>query len=114
MIEITREIATKVLACVDAGLVHGVGRPVPGQMCVEAAVCYALGLPHGDDPKCVAPTLRRLKIEPCTPEVAQMQLMFDFSFCRVISIVSAQKQVLSSESPMKTSLSLATRASAVS
>ncbi len=56
------EIARKVLAVVDAGLVNGVGNPVPGQMCVEAAVCYALGLPHGDDPKCVAPSLRSLKI----------------------------------------------------
>src|SRR6478735_3685027 len=60
--EITREIATKVLTTVDAGLVKGVGNPVPGQMCVEAAVCYAMGLPHGDEPACVAPALRRLKI----------------------------------------------------
>lgn len=28
------------------------------QMCVEAAVCAALGLPHGDDPKCVASSVR--------------------------------------------------------
>jgi hypothetical protein len=55
-------IARKVLSTVDAGLVSGVGKPVPGQMCVEAAVCYALGLPHGDDPKCVAQSLRKLKI----------------------------------------------------
>ena len=60
--EITREIAAKVVAVVDAGLVQGQGRPVPGQMCVEAAVCFALGLPHGDDPACVSPALRRLKI----------------------------------------------------
>ena len=31
-------------------------------MCVEAAVCYALGLPHGDDPGCVAASVRLLKI----------------------------------------------------
>lgn len=63
MIQITREIAAKVLETIDAGLVHGVGKPIPGKMCVEAAVCYALGLPHGDNPeKCVAPSLRRLKI----------------------------------------------------
>jgi hypothetical protein len=31
-------------------------------MCVEAAVCFALGLPHGDDPGCVSAPLRRLKI----------------------------------------------------
>ena len=53
--EITQEIAAKVLEIVDAGLVGGVGKPVPGQMCVEAAVCYAMGLPHGDEPTCVAP-----------------------------------------------------------
>ena len=61
-LEITREVAEKVLKVVDAGLVSGMGKPVPGQMCVEAAVCYALGLPHSDDPKCVAPILRSLKI----------------------------------------------------
>src|ERR1700722_1166599 len=60
--EITREVAAKVLSVVDAGLVRGVGVAVPGKMCVEAAVCYALGLPHGDDPKCVAPALRSFKI----------------------------------------------------
>ncbi len=63
MIEITREIATKVRDVIDAGLVNGVGVAEPGKMCVEAAVCYALGLPHGDDPGCVSATLRRLKIK---------------------------------------------------
>jgi hypothetical protein len=60
VIDIT--VARKVLEIVDAGLVRGVGNPVAGEMCVEAAVCFALGLPHGDDPKCVAPSLRQLKI----------------------------------------------------
>ncbi|MBR2118459.1 MAG: hypothetical protein IJ935_07275 [Afipia sp.] len=59
---INEGIARKVLQVVDVGLVNGVGNPIPGQMCVEAAVCYALGLPHGDDPGCVSPALRRLKI----------------------------------------------------
>src|SRR5208337_1271145 len=59
---ITEEIAKRVIEVVDAGLVGGIGFPVPGQMCIEAAVCYALGLPHGDDPGCVAPALRALKI----------------------------------------------------
>lgn len=60
--EITRDIAIKVRDTVDAGLVNGVGEAKPGFMCVEAAVCFALGLPHGDDPGCVSPALRRLKI----------------------------------------------------
>lgn len=60
--EMTREIAQKVRDTVDAGLVSGVGQPEPGAMCVEAAVCYALGLPHGDDPGCVSAPLRALKI----------------------------------------------------
>jgi len=59
---INLEVAQKVLSVVDAGLVSGVGKPIPGQMCVEAAVRYALGLPHGDDPACVSRALRRLKI----------------------------------------------------
>jgi hypothetical protein len=62
-IEITTEIATKVLQVVDAGLVRGLGEPIPGQMCVEAAVCYAMGLPHSDEPDCVSPALRALKIK---------------------------------------------------
>lgn len=59
---ITREIAMKVRDVVAAGLTNGVGVQEPGKMCVEAAVCYALGLPHGDDPGCVSAPLRRLKI----------------------------------------------------
>ena len=55
-------VAKKVLSTIDAGLVRGVGNPIPGQMCVEAAVCYALDLPHGDDPGCVSAGLRNLKI----------------------------------------------------
>ena len=62
MIEITEAIARKVVDVVDAGLVHGKGIPEPGKMCVEAAVCFAMGLPHGDEPSCVSPALRRLKI----------------------------------------------------
>jgi hypothetical protein len=61
-IEITEKVVTKLLKVVDKGLTNGKGNPKPGQMCVEAAVCYALGLPHGDDPGCVAPALRSLKI----------------------------------------------------
>jgi hypothetical protein len=61
-IEINRDVAAKVLAVVDKGLSSGVGEPRPGFMCVEAAVCFALGLPHGDDPACVARAVRSLKI----------------------------------------------------
>jgi hypothetical protein len=59
---ITKAIVTKLLKIVDAGLVKGVGNAKPGKMCIEAAVCYALGEPHGDRPSCVAPVLRELKI----------------------------------------------------
>jgi hypothetical protein len=60
--EINETVARKVLTVVDAGLVRGVGEPKPGRMCVEAAVCYALDLSHGDDPQCVSRALRSLKI----------------------------------------------------
>ncbi len=60
--EISLSIARKVLATVDAGLCSGKGRPIPGQMCVEAAVCYAMGLPHDDNPPCVSRAVWSLKI----------------------------------------------------
>ncbi len=59
---VTKELATKVLKTVDRGLVKGIGAPSPGAMCVEAAVCYAMGLPHSDSPTCVAPAVRSFKI----------------------------------------------------
>lgn len=63
---ITRDLAAKVLSVVDQGLSRGLGNrkrgDVQGGMCVEAAVCYALGLEHGDDPGCVSGPLRALKI----------------------------------------------------
>lgn len=42
------------------GLCHGVGER-GGQMCVEAALCEALGLPHADDPMCVIQSVRSYK-----------------------------------------------------
>ena len=60
--EITRKLAQRVDEVVRAGLVRGVGEPVPSQMCVEAAVCYALGEPHGDAPSCVGSAVRAFKI----------------------------------------------------
>ena len=58
----TEALAKKILETVDAGLSMGRGNPVPGQMCVEAAVCYAMGLPHGDSPACVGWAVREFKI----------------------------------------------------
>jgi hypothetical protein len=62
-IEINETVVRKCLTIIDAGLVSGMGVPEPGKLCVEAAICLALGLPHGDDPQCVAPSLRSLKIK---------------------------------------------------
>jgi hypothetical protein len=58
----TRETAVKILDLLSHGLCHGLGEQVPGKMCVEAAVCCAMGLPHSDDPPCVAPAVRSFKI----------------------------------------------------
>lgn len=61
--EITADIAANVLRTIDAGLVAGTGKPIPGQMCVMAAINYAMGLPHGDKAYyCDARALRQLKI----------------------------------------------------
>jgi hypothetical protein len=58
----TREHAAKIIELLQHGLVEGVGKPEPGKMCVEAAVCYALGEPHGDTPTCVGSAVRAFKI----------------------------------------------------
>jgi hypothetical protein len=55
--------ARKVIEVVSCGLTNGKGNPRPGEMCVEAAVCYAFGLPHGDDPPCVGQAVRAAKIQ---------------------------------------------------
>jgi hypothetical protein len=60
--ELTEAVAKKVLETIDAGLVSGLGKPIPGQMCVEAAVNFALGQPHGDQPMCVGYAVRSYKI----------------------------------------------------
>lgn len=43
------------------GLSDGLGNR-NGQMCIEAAICTVLDLLHGDDPQCVAKSVRSFKI----------------------------------------------------
>ncbi|HYC54333.1 MAG TPA: hypothetical protein VEL28_05275, partial [Candidatus Binatia bacterium] len=59
---ISLETVRNLIAIIDKGLVEGVGQPEAGQCCVEAAICLALGEPHGDEPTCVHPTDRSLSI----------------------------------------------------
>lgn len=62
-VEITKELVEKIDKILSFGLSCGLGIPIPGEMCVEAAICYSLGLNHGDDPKCVNKFLRAIKID---------------------------------------------------
>jgi len=52
--KITDEIRDRITTAIAPGLVSGLGQPEPGQMCVEAAICWSMGEPHGDRPTCVA------------------------------------------------------------
>jgi len=61
-IEINEQLAVKVKETVSHGLCKGLGKPNLGEMCVEAAVSYACGLPHGDNPSCVGSAVRAFKI----------------------------------------------------
>lgn len=54
-------IVPKFDGILSRGLCSGVGHR-DGQMCIEAAICAVLDLPHGDDPKCVTPAVRSFKI----------------------------------------------------
>ena len=60
--QVNLETARRVLEVVDAGLVYGLGNPKPGECCVEAAVCYALGEPHSERPACVHRVVRDIKV----------------------------------------------------
>jgi hypothetical protein len=63
-------------AILARGLSHGMGSP-DGQMCIEAAICNVMGLPHGDDPGCVVASVRwfklALNIELKSPGVALLK-----------------------------------------
>ncbi len=61
-VKINRALAKKVVTLVDKGLVSGLGKQEPGKACVEAVVCMAMGLPHGDNPPCVGANVRSFKI----------------------------------------------------
>jgi hypothetical protein len=45
----------------ERGLSSGLGTP-EDKVCIEAAICMTLGLPHGDDPGCVSRAIRAFKI----------------------------------------------------
>ena len=60
---LNEELAQRLLTVVDAGLSDGLGRPSPGEMCVEAAIGYACGMPFGDRPTCVGSSVRQLSVE---------------------------------------------------
>lgn len=60
--QINETLVNKILNLLSFGLTKGVGNPKPGEMCIEAAICYALGEPHGDDPSCVGSEVKNAKI----------------------------------------------------
>ena len=60
--DITRETVQKILSLFDLGLRSGLGSGKPGDMCIEAVICNVLEGRNADDPKCVSPVLRSLKI----------------------------------------------------
>ena len=55
------KVIAKFDEALSRGLCAGVGSR-DGQMCIEAAICYALDLPHSDDPLCVTSSVRSFKI----------------------------------------------------
>lgn len=59
--DLTKFDVPKFDAILARGLSAGKGEQ-EGQMCIEAAICSTLGLPHGDDPGCVAVSVRSFKI----------------------------------------------------
>ena len=94
--ELNVELAQKLLCVVDAGLPSGLGKARPGQMCLEAAICYVLGEPHGDSPSCVHPVMRghhiRLNDARWSTDTARAAGLRDLSVAQLGSqTVDAQK-----------------------
>ena len=58
--QITEKTVRRILEVVDQGLTNELGIAIPGQMCVLAAVCFALGERHTDAPSCVDGSVRWL------------------------------------------------------
>jgi len=48
------QVKTVLKQIVPMGLTADIGEAKPGKMCIEAAICFAMGEPHGDEPSCVA------------------------------------------------------------
>ena len=61
MFDVKQFSVDKFDAILARGLSNGLGKQ-DSQMCIEAAICNVMGLPHSDDPGCVASTVRSFKI----------------------------------------------------
>ena len=51
--KITTKTAKEILRLLSFGLPKGKGKPIPGEMCIEAVITVALGEPFSDKPSCV-------------------------------------------------------------
>lgn len=61
--KITKDKVKKIIELASCGFTYGLGQRKKGQMCVEAAVCYAMGEEeHHDYPECVDSRIADLKI----------------------------------------------------
>ena len=75
----------------------GLGAPVAGQLCIEAAVCLVLGLPHSDSPKgCVGDPDRRFAIRlndaNWSSDKARAEGMAEFAIAHLGSATMTAKQ----------------------
>ena len=93
---VTIATARKVRDVVKKGLTSGLGVQEPGKMCVEAAVCYAMGLPHGDNPHCVGSAVRAFKIRlndaPWSSDQARAKGMLEVAIAQLGSDKIDQRQ----------------------
>lgn len=60
--KVGKSLACKVVELCGFGLTEGIGDPFPGRMCIEAAVAFASGEGHNDEPRCVDDDVRNDKV----------------------------------------------------
>jgi len=82
-----KNVRKKLTNLADKGFVRGLGKPEPGALCVEAAVCLALGEPHSDKPTCVHEADRglaiRLNDSPWSSNTARAEAMLPLALAQL-------------------------------
>jgi len=94
--KVTQNLVDKIHSLLDKGLVSGIGIAVPGNMCIEAVISFALGEPHDGSPSCVGSLIgefsRTLNDCPWSSHLKRAEGMRDLAIAQLGSDSLVQKE----------------------